>query len=398
MSYYDTNTEIANTFNVSKTTVSRWLEGSIEGRNNLIVEKRDKKVYVLKNEHNYAEMLKLKEEGLKYKASTSYVEVTPKDEFYKVFSDSQQIEIINTLKNRKEVALKFTYMNGGAKMWDEYCTEGMITGTYTTPLKLSILLRESFNYLMYKTESASKVNIIDVGPGNVTPMREFLQKCIDIGKLESYTAVDISEELANIALKNVREWFPDIKADEYIYDIEKVNLLDILFKQKSENNVNILFFAGSTIGSVDDRHKVLRHLRESLDDQDLLVISNKITLENNKTEINHVKDNDQQLLWIMNLLNFDTANCELVGKYDEKLESRVVAMKLDRDYLIDFNLNGTHKHVELEKGDEIILWRHHTSTAEELFSDINKADLQIIQLTTEKNLSHILAVCQAANN
>jgi uncharacterized SAM-dependent methyltransferase len=406
MSYYDTNTEIANTFNVSKTTVSRWLEGSVEGRNNLIVEKRDKKVYVLKNEHNYAEMLKLKEEGIKYRASTSYVEVSPKQEFYEVFNESQQIEIINNLELRKEILHKYTYINGGAGMWDVFYTKSMTSGTYLTPFRVMNLLENNFDYIEYKIKRFDKVNIIEVGPGNGKPIKDFLDRLNKANKLNSYVALDISQNMCEIVERNIKDWFPNILVKYYICDIENYDISKVLFESKynhepDESVINIVMYLGSTIGTHRDIHTILRNFSNGMTKDDLLIVSNTLDTTKNRSGVGFAKSEDSVLQnsWIPKWMGINISHCEFETKYDSYQGGwKTLYFKPDQDYCINFNFSDISRKVYLAKGEEIIVWRHKMSVLKSLIQDFEATELQPIQLSLENDLSYIFAVCQAANN
>jgi tRNA(Phe) wybutosine-synthesizing methylase Tyw3 len=45
---------------------------------------------------------------------------------------------------------------------------------------------------------------------------------------------------------------------------------------------------------------------------------------------------------------------------------------------------------------KILIHNHHPSTLDEVMTDLKSSSLQLVQLITQKNLSHLLAVAQAA--
>ncbi|MEM1312193.1 MAG: class I SAM-dependent methyltransferase, partial [Patescibacteria group bacterium] len=241
MSYYSTNAEIAREFKVSKTTVTRWLESAIDGKNNLQINQSDKKVQVYKNEHNFAELLKLKEEGVKYKTSTSYKEVSPKKEFYEIFNYKEQVELVNLLSTKKVIPLKYSYFGEGADMWNQSYENSLNQSTYPVVKNTEELLAISYSTILKKISKFKSINIVDVGPGNGFPLKTLITRLlIDGVTIKNYVAVDISNRMLDIVEKNVRSWF-DKKIDfrRYKKDIEHDTLFDLLFENKDQNTLNL---------------------------------------------------------------------------------------------------------------------------------------------------------------
>ncbi|MEM1312627.1 MAG: hypothetical protein AAGF07_04145 [Patescibacteria group bacterium] len=113
------NSEIAKEYNVSLTSVRRWINSALEGKNNLKIGVVNEKHKILKTSQNKEILANLSEYGRIYIPDSVPSRVQVNDEFYKIFSESQQREILSNLSERKQIPLKFTYINGGAKIWSE---------------------------------------------------------------------------------------------------------------------------------------------------------------------------------------------------------------------------------------------------------------------------------------
>ncbi len=399
MNYYRTYTEIAELFNVSKTTITRWIDGAEEGRNNLQVDKRDKKVYVLKNEHNYAEMLKLKEEGSKYRPSSSYAEIEPKSEFYEIFSKEQQIEIINSLKVQKKIDLKFTYMGEGAKMWDEFYVKSLESGTYPVIKATKELLDSTVCFLNTRIANYKKINIIDLGPGNSYPIQEILNQFVKDNKLGKYIAVDISKDMLQISEQNIKKWFGNsVEYKSYIRDLEHQTLMDILFENKTADTLNIVFALGGTIGNFENHIRVYNNIRYSLDNEDIFVNISMIDKNNRKTDFDRLANKNLTHFLTPKLLSVDIGNCDFYGKYNDQDSSRIGYFLPDKDYKIKFKVAGVIKEVELSRDESIAIWYHKMLSKQRLFEDFEYCKMELIFSLASSNLSHMLTVCQAANN
>lgn len=397
MSYYK-NVEIAREYNVSSTTVGYWIENALNEKNNLQVEKVDKKFRVVKSEHNRSVMFQLQDEGLKHKSSSSFTRIQPSEKFFSIFNHKEIVEIINNLKVRHEIPLKFTYYDIGADLWNQASNDQV----YITKSRTESLLEESFYNLEYKTRSYSKINIVDVGPGNGIPLKYLLERFNEKGKLNKYTAIDISTGIIKLSVENVKSWFPKLNIQSATCDVEKDDFAEALFHNKqSDSEINVVFFVGDQYGNMIDRLEVLRNIRESLDEVDVVVISNKLESEPAKTQFNHLVNNKafmESLFWIPKELGLDISQLEYFAKYDSRQSSRLIGFKMNKEYEISFTINNTTKVAKLYKDQELILWRHHMSSVDSLYNEVKDSDMSVIQLLTERNRSHILVVAETADH
>lgn len=388
------NTDVSSMYNVSNPTVMRWIEAAAEGNNNLQIERVKNKFKIVKNLHNESELLRLSRQSAIFKNKIQKIEVSPNPELYKVFNENEVIELINDLKTKKSIPLKFSYLNGGAEVWDNYIKKGLEEGTYIVPKLISDLLDRSLDFILSKSKEYKTINIVDIGSGNAVTVRAFLEKLLFKDKIINYIPIDISQDLLEISKQNIESWFPEIQVIPYKADIEKHDIASILFNNKKDNNtINIALFLGGTLGNVEDRIKVWKNLRESLDDTDLLVVQNKLDWKSSRSELNHTPD--IQGSWIPKMLGIQLEFCDYVKRYDEDLKSRIVLLKLDKDYTIKFNVNELKKETALFKGEEILIWRHHMSTVQEILEEITNTDLNLVHSTTQEDLSNILVICQA---
>jgi uncharacterized SAM-dependent methyltransferase len=389
------NADIARKFNVSRSTVTAWVQSAEKGKNNLQLTNTNKKVQVIKNEHNEEELKRLTSEGKKFKSKSDYEEVVVKDEFYKIFNEKQVIEIINTLKTNREINMKYTYFNGGSKMWDDVCIKALEKGTYAALNNTPKMLADVVDFLSRKTSDFAKINIIDIAQGNAFPTKDFIQNFYDLDLLNSYIAVDISKEMNEICEKNINKWFPKLKFKSYVRDLELDNIADICFNNKeSEEVINIIVFVGDTIGNFRDQDIVLKNIKNSLDDEDILVVGNKLGTYVNKATLGHVEVKNPIHLIVPNLLGIDTQACGTSFRFDEQTGYRTGSLVLDKNYTIVFKQQKRKIEIDLQKGEELIVWVHNMWEIPQVVSDLNTAGLELTQLTTTKNLTHVLVICQ----
>ena len=394
MAYYDTFTEIADTFNVSKTTITRWIEASKQGKNNLMIEERDSKVQVLKNQHNYSEMLRLKEEGVKYKTSSSSVEVEPNPRFYQIFNTDQQIEIFQEIKVNQIIPLKYTYLAQGAGFWNDLVVKSRESGGYVTDLNTPKILENSLNYLKYYTKDYKKVNIIDLGTGNSQSMKEIASCFRSLNKLKYYVGVDISEEMLNFSKQNLLNEYPDLNYVPLISDFENKNLTTDLFKIKDEGEINLVFLIGGTIGNTENQQKLFENISLSLDKDDLLIVTNRLENPLNKTSFVLSSKLSPLNSWIPKLLNIDIDLCGYEKIYSEDKSAKYAYLKMDKDYRIKFEFGNQERILFLPKNYEIGVFINKMFTTNNLFSLLKKSRFSLKDLTTSKDDYHISAICK----
>lgn len=328
----------------------------------------------------------------------------PSSEFYSIFSEAEVLEIIHALEVRREVPLKYSYKGRGAKIWNAYYLKYIIPRWYRS-LSLEIdFLNKNFEYINDKLQSCEKINVIDVGAGNSYPVKQFIYRLHEIGRVNKYIALDISDDLLKLSEKNFRKWFPSIQFISYALDIENSCIPEILLKQATlePNNVaNIILHLGVTMGNHHNRIGVLKNLRNSMTKNDLLVFTSE-TGSNSKwdgTVRGGYKYHAEQVYkWIKNKIGIEAGDCELVRKYDLKTDSIVANMKFRHNYSINFNFKGINKNIEISKNEEITVWRHRKYEMPELLQDIEQAGLKLVHYSTDKYLSNIMVICQVASN
>ncbi|BAZ17640.1 hypothetical protein NIES4071_95200 [Calothrix sp. NIES-4071] len=317
----------------------------------------------------------------------------PSSEFYTVFSQQEILHLIDALKTRREIPLKYSYKGAGANIWDNFYRKLIIPNWYRSNVEIQ-LLRDNFQYLNEKTQNSQKVNIIDVGAGNSYPVKEYIRKLDKLGRIDRYTALDISEELLEVSKRNFTRWFPFIKYTNSYIDIENSSIPEYLLHQ---NNINIFLHLGVTIGNLQHRVKALKNFRQSMGKNDLLVLTNEI---GNNSQWDGIARGgcyyhaEQIYQRINKNIGIQHQDCQLIRKYDKKTDSVVANLKFTYDYTIDFSSTGINKKVEISKDEEITIWRHHKHQLPELIQELDQSELQLVHHSTNKYQSHIMAICK----
>lgn len=331
--------------------------------------------------------------------------VEPNSEFYANFSQQEVLELIQALELRRELPLKYSYKGRGAKIWNNFYQKYIVPKWYQTPNVEIDLLNKNFEYINGSYQNCHQINIVDVGAGNSYPVKKFVSRLNKLGKIHKYIALDISHELLSVSKANFTKWFPLIEFDSYTIDIEK-NYIPAEFLPKSIVNeckdiANIFLHLGVTIGNHQDRIKVLKNLKNSMGENDLLVFTNEIG-SNSKwdgTVRGGCKYHVEEIYtWIKNKIGISAKDCELVRKYDVTTDSITANIKFNQNYTVSFSQLGIEKKLEILKDEEITIWRHHKYEMPELMQELATAGLQIVHSSCNKYLTHIMVICRLADS
>lgn len=387
--------DVAKRCNVTRATVSRWVELAKEKKNNLELDMSNKIVRVLDLPNNDLELNRLATEAKKYRNSIPLKEVLVSEDFYSFFSEEEAIEIITNLEFKKKSNLKYSYKGIGASYWNEIYKSN-ISPIRKTTLEL---IENLFNDIKYILGNANGINVIDIGPGNSEPVISFLK---DINKqklLSKYIAVDISQEMLDIAKKTVELEIPTTDIKTYVADIEYSRLNKIFFENKSfELNIhNLILFIGNTIVNFEDQVNILKNFRSGMTDTDILVLSLSLNSDANKSVLNYIKTYEagyRQTL-VLNKIGIDTINCEVKVVYDESIQCKTKFVILDKDYTLEFKILGKAKTIRLHKDQEIVIWRHYLSSMEDVVAKLNMAGFETLVTRKSHDLSNGLVICKA---
>jgi uncharacterized SAM-dependent methyltransferase len=327
--------------------------------------------------------------------------VEPNPEFYSIFSKEEIVNLINVLEIEREIPLKYSYKGRGGKIWNDFYLKYIIPNWYRKSNVEIDLLKINFDYLNGNPQECKQVNIIDVGAGNSYPVKYFINRLYKIGRISKYVALDISEELLQVSKRNFTKWFPKIDYTSDSLDIENSeipkNLLSNHDTYGIDKTANIFLHLGVTIGNHRNRVKALKNLRNSMGKNDFLVFTNEIGANSqwNGLVRGGCDYHAQQIYkWIQQKIGIKSEDCELIRKYDSKRDSVVANIKFLRDYTIHFNHDNFQKNLEILKGEEVTIWRHHKYEMPELLKELKEAGLEIFHYSTNKYNSHIMVICK----
>ena len=388
------NTEAAKLVSVSHVTIGKWIEQALEGGNTLQLIETKNGQRIIDNEHNRAELERLAEHGKNYRATTELSRVVPSDYFYNTYTKAEIVEIINSLETFSEIPHKFVYKGDGAKFWDWYYTHTVPEGKYSNPTKVSRLLGSSIAQINFLTEKQQSLNIVEIGPGNALPTKDFIAELIKQNRIKRYIAVDISQEMVEITKKNIQEWFPSLPFVGLVGDVETFDLQTLLFEYSDTFTSNVILYLGSTIGIHQNRQKVLANVSSGLGYSDLFIFSNTLDGPKTRTTSDYAKSPDAvpQNTRISKNLGIETEQCNFKMYFDAESCGKFLALELNKDYQITFQVGERQKQLHLLKNSEVIVWRLHMTRLDTLNAELTETGMQQLSLLTDRDKTHCLVI------
>jgi len=304
----------------------------------------------------------------------------------------------------REIPLQYSYFNGGATIWNEYIQRLAVEGAPNILLNTVQLLDLSAPYLQELLNDGSKINVIDIGPGNCYPVHKLLEQLIENGRLNRYICLDISPSMLDIAEEHVKGWFGDrINFEGYTRDITYERFDDLLALDsfdKDDSVKNIVLFLGSTISNFRDPNEPLHTIHSSMGKNDLLIYSKQLDSPRARRYFDFYTDPDdatiQQLppksRFTIGLLNIDRSMYDIESFFDETDMTRLIQVRFNVALSIKFQLEGRTKFIEFKKGDALLLYRHRHQDTFQTAHQLDSNNFELLQLVTSKDKECVLSI------
>src|SRR6266702_2637814 len=117
---YFKHSELVNEYHVSLKTVHNWIDATKQGKLDLQLHTEKNKTYIANTPTNLVTIDALANKGKKYRNTLHHKVVTPKPEFYDLYTSRQILDIISNLNIHHEIPRQYNYMDGGADNWDSW--------------------------------------------------------------------------------------------------------------------------------------------------------------------------------------------------------------------------------------------------------------------------------------
>lgn len=402
---YFRKAELAETYLVSEKTVTNWIKETKLGKLDLELTYEGSRARIANTTRNIELIEQLIEKRAKYRNTKSTLNakaISPKPQFYNLYSQQQIFDITNSLDMYHEIAPDYTYFDGGADYWDKY-TQRLAAEKLPNLLSNTInQIKVNQSYIDDLVSRYERINIVDIGPGNALPVRGLLQHLLDQNKLGRYVALDISPSILKIAERNIRSWFGskvafeghqiDIKYDRFAHLLIENTLVDNVNKVV---NIVVSFGAGfSNLRSPDDAFKTVR---SSMNRQDLFVHNLKLDSKTSRQYFDlglRTKSTsfDVHERMMVDLLNIDESLYDVEVGYDDQRRQRYIRIRLKVALAITFSLEKGDRVIEFNKNDTILVWRYWHQSAEEVTAQLARNDFDVLQTSQTEDKDYLLTI------
>lgn len=398
---YFKNTELAESQHVSLRTVLNWIEAAKEGKLELELHDTNGKTHVANTARNLQTIAHLVEDRRKYRNKRGLKTVSPLPEFYDLYSEQQVFDIISSLDLYNEIPYQYSYFGGGVDYWDEFSYRKT---QETAPNDLTAtwgLLQQSYAYLDNLLSTYSRVNIVDLGPGNGLPAKELLAHLVQQGKMGNYIGIDISASMLGVAERNIAEWFDgQVPFKGYVRDIHYDRFADIIAGEhirSTNKTVNLVLLAGGTVNNLRSPDAALRLIHDSMGRDDLFLYSLRLDsaasrqyFDFHTSPANTVLTQGQR--FVPDLLQIDESLYDVAMGYNPAMHQRYVRIQLKVALTIAFTFNHGQRHIHFNKGESILLLRMKHQTPSEVIQQFSRNKFSTLQMSLTNSEEFMLSI------
>lgn len=313
-----------------------------------------------------------------------------------IFSPRQLSELITAIKGRNEFPLKFAYVSKlGTQRWDEIAKARSDDPHGINRVETNLLGAKAEAFLS-SFKSLKKLNIIDIGPGNAAPVMLLLKRLKKKGVKFRYVPVDISNEMLDLAEKNVKKAFPNIPIQKVQLDFELGNFPEVTYNLRKDGYQNFMLFLGSTLGNQSDRNRVLTNFRDSMTSDDYLAIGvelvnlYKIDKILTQYDIKHSPQVRDLVFTVAEYVGLKQSDGEFEVKFNTNLNQVEGFFHMSKDKKLKF----ADEEIIFEKGDKPLLFISHKFTEWVFAKLLTDIGFRIELLTTSSEKGYSLAMCQ----
>jgi uncharacterized SAM-dependent methyltransferase len=387
------NLNLSKKLGVSHPTIGRWVDDATEGKNNLQIVKYHNKYQVVENDHNTAELSRLKEKAVKYRSKNTFQTILANSAIYQILSSTQLIELIYTLEKQRKIPLKFTCLDQGAEYWHQSNNLSANDKLYIN--QTNSLLLQNLDYIWAKIAGYENLCVIDIGSANGVLNKLLLDRC-EAQKINlHYTALNLSSQSLGILKNNLQKWYPGLKITTLVGDIEQDSLRDILFQNrlKHPNSCNLITGLDSLANNLLHSETFLKNLALGLDIGDFLLFNSELDTLTERTSFATLQNQTYtpQTHWLAEKLGLTKDLYITENRFDKNSNSQIQVIKLTTDLEIVFKFDLVDKALQFRDGDEIIIWQHYLYSLENLVETLFSANLSPLHLSSSLSKNQLLS-------
>lgn len=397
MQYYR-NSEAAKLFGVSQATVGKWVEKATKGELDLAMVKDGDKAYIAATSGNRTTIEAMVKERKKYYSRNNYKVIRPGSTFYETFTPEQVDDIIINLK-RGELPLQYNYFGDGAYRFENYVLQRAKEESDPKSATFAAVkqLEQNRGYIDSILARFANVNLIDIGPGNVLPVKGLLTHLVNHGKLGRYLAIDISPDMLAVAHRNTKDWFgKDFPFDADIRDITYEPFRDLLMDTLPDT-VNLVTFMGGTLGNFNWPSDALRVIHRSLGTNSFLIYNLKLDAEPNRLTFDFDPDTNTAPLpmggFALELLGVDHALFDVEAGFDVGTAERYARIHFKLAVVIEIALGKRIYRVSFRKGESLLVWRYKHQDTHEVLTQFRENGFNVKLASETEDGEFLMLMC-----
>ena len=300
---------------------------------------------------------------------------------HQFLSDSQEAELITALVGRREIPLKFEYLGEGADRYTSLAHPKEVGGE----TELDIFLSNEKKFAQYL--EGKNFNFLDLGCGDGKKAAYFISH---INKSASaYFALDISSRMLEIAVNNMQLAHPNLPTETFEDDFEYGNIANVTYYlNRRYQSRNLIFFIGNTIGNLSDAHRVLVNLRESMSDQDFLLVGLAYYNPRNIPIASYNNPNILEVIWtVPEKIGIKRQDAKIYWTYNKSKRQLECQLEFLKDWRQTFGTNF----LQFAKEQRIRMAISRRFTKEDTFELFAEAGFRIEFLVHDKDNALILS-------
>lgn len=404
MATYFKNTELAARYNISEATVRNWVKSAKNGKLQLQISEDGGRTYVTNDVSNIPIIEDLVRQNRKYRNTLASRTVMPRPEFFGMFTSYQIYDIIRNLELHHEIPRQYGYFGKGATSWDEYVNKQMSVDIPSLIRRSIELLSANYSYIDKRVAKFKQVNIVDIGVGNGRPVKELISHLIEEGKSVKYLGLDFSDDMLDIALGNLREWFGEqIAYDRHQLDVAHERFGSLLrnsYVGVERSSVNLFLFLGATPTNLRVPCDAFRTICDSMDSGDILIYTDGIR-QSVPEWFEHSyerKPRKPELLdrhkYILSLLNIDESLYTPDIGFDASTNQNYSRARLKYSLNLNFEMAEGSRLISFEKGESLTVWRAWQFMANEVIDLLESAGFYVLHTSQSEDHNYILTIAE----
>ena len=295
--------------------------------------------------------------------------------------ESQEAELITALVGRCEIPLKFEYLGEGADRYTSLAHPKEVGGE----TELEVFLPNERKFAQFL--EGKNFNLLDLGCGDGKKAAFFISH---INKSASaYFALDISSRMLEIAVNNIELAHPNLPHETFEDDFEYGNIANVTYYlNRRYQSKNLIIFLGNTIGNLFDAHRVLVNLRESMGDEDFLIVGLAYYNPKNIPVSSYNNPNIQELIWtVPEKIGIKRQDAKIFWSYNKAKRQLECQLEFLKDWRQTFGTNF----LQFAKGQRIRMAISRRFTREDIFELFAEAGFRIEFLVHDKDNALILS-------